>query len=223
MRLKTIVPVLVILALQISCALFSNDKLSTQTVKRIACVGDSITFGSDIKDRQRDSYPSDLQRLLGARYEVRNFGVSGANLIKSGNKPYWQEPAFAAATDFAPDIVIIMLGTNDTKPQNWRYSADFPGDLRALIRHFAVLPSKPKIWLCIPPPVYKSNWGINQKTLDEVIPMIRQVAKEKKLPVIDLFTLLSNHPDYFADGIHPDEQGADYIANAVCRNICSAN
>jgi lysophospholipase L1-like esterase len=50
-----------------------------------------------------------------------------------------------AATTFAPDIVIILLGTNDTKPQNWRYKSDFSGDLRDLIRHFATLPSKPKI------------------------------------------------------------------------------
>jgi acyl-CoA thioesterase I len=77
-----------------------------------------------------------------------------------------------AATTFAPDIVIIFLGTNDTKPQNWRYQADFSGDLQGLVRHFAVLSSKPKIWICIPTPIYKSNRGINQLALDELMPMI---------------------------------------------------
>jgi acyl-CoA thioesterase-1 len=223
MRLKPIVPVLAILVLQVSCAPFSNERAFTRAAKRVACIGDSITFGANIENRRRDSYPSDLQQLFGTRYEVHNFGVSGANLIKKGDKSYWREPAFVEATSFAPDIVIIMLGTNDTKPQNWRYKADFPGDLRTLIEHFEALPSKPKIWLCVPPPVYKGNWGINQKALDELMPMIWQVAKEEKLPVIDLFTPLSNHPDYFADGIHPNEKGANIIAKVVYNRIHFAN
>jgi lysophospholipase L1-like esterase len=223
MRLKAVVPVLAILVLQTSCAPLKNDRVCEPAPLRVACIGDSITFGANIQNRAHDSYPADLQRMLGKRYEVGNFGVSGANLIKRGDKPYWLEPDFGEATAFAPDIVIILLGTNDTKPQNWRHKSDYLGDFRALIKHFASLASKPKIWLCIPVPVYKSNWGINQKALDELMPIIKQVAKKEKLPTIDLFTTLSDHPDFFADGIHPNEKGAECIANAVCKNIYSAN
>ncbi len=86
---------------------------------RIACVGDSITFGATIKNRTQHCYPAELGGLLGKKYEVRNFGVNGATLLKRGDRPYWKLPAFKAATDFAPTIVIIKLGTNDTKPKNW--------------------------------------------------------------------------------------------------------
>jgi lysophospholipase L1-like esterase len=222
MRLKAVVTVLAILVLQTSCAPFFNDRVPAPIPIRVACIGDSITFGANINNHTRDSYPADLQRMLGKHYEVGNFGVSGANLIKKGDKPYWQELEFLAATTFAPDIVIILLGTNDTKPQNWRYKSDYSGDLQALIRHFAALPSKPKIWICIPVPVYKSNWGINQQALDELMPMISWVAKEEKVSVIDLFATLSNHPDFFADGIHPNEKGAECIAGAIRNNIYSA-
>src|SRR4051812_7771397 len=85
---------------------------------KVACVGDSITFGAGIKDRDKNSYPAQLQGLLGSGYEVKNFGVSGATLLKEGDKPYWKEKAFEAAKKFEPNIVIIKLGTNDSKPQN---------------------------------------------------------------------------------------------------------
>ena len=223
MRLRTIIPVLAILVLQVSCGQFKNDRVSEPAPIRVACIGDSITFGANIQNRAHDSYPADLQRMLGKRYEVENFGVSGANLIKKGDKPYWQESEFLVATTFAPDIVIILLGTNDTKPQNWQYKSEFSADFQGLIGHFAALSSKPKIWICIPVPVYKSNWGINQPALDELMPMIRRIAKAEKVPVIDLFAALSNRPDFFADGIHPNEKGAECIADAICKNIYSAN
>ena len=53
-------------------------------VIRVACVGDSITFGSGIKNRDQNSYPAQLGAMLGEKYEVRNFGVGGATLLKNG-------------------------------------------------------------------------------------------------------------------------------------------
>ena len=140
---------------------------------RVACIGDSITFGAGIRDRAKNSYPAVLGRLLGDGYDVRNFGVSGATLLKKGDKPYWKLKAFQQASDFQPNVVIIKLGTNDSKPQNWRHKADFDGDLRALADHFTALPSKPTVWLCLPVPVYQTRWGINEKTVKgEISPII---------------------------------------------------
>jgi hypothetical protein len=95
---------------------------------RVACVGDSITFGAGIKDRKNDNYPVVLGRSLGEMFEVRNFGVSGATLLKAGDFSYWKTPAFKAATNFDPHVVVIKLGTNDTKPQNWKHAVQYAAD-----------------------------------------------------------------------------------------------
>lgn len=183
---------------------------------RVACVGDSITFGAGVEDRIANNYPRVLGKLLGERYQVSNFGVNGATLLKKGDKPYWKLPAFKNVTDFQPHLVIIKLGTNDSKPQNWKYRGEYANDLGALIDHFQDLPSKPKIWLCKPAPVARTRWGINEKTVKgEVIPLIESVAKEKKLPIIDLFLALDDHRDLLPDGVHPNAAGAKIIAGTV--------
>jgi len=183
---------------------------------RVACVGDSITYGASIKDRENNNYPVVLGRSLGEKFEVRNFGVSGATLLKKGDFSYWDRPAFKAATQFNPHVVVIKLGTNDTKPQNWKHAADYAVDYEAMIDHFAALPAKPKIWLCSPAPVYQTRWGISEKSVvEEVIPKVRALAKRKGLPLIDLYTALSGKPEMFPDKIHPNAAGARVMAGAV--------
>jgi len=183
---------------------------------RVACVGDSITFGAGVENQPSNNYPVVLGRLLGSQYVTKNFGVSGATLLKKGDQPYWKEPAFKAVGQYEPDVVVIKLGTNDSKPQNWKYGADFEIDLLAMIDHFQALPSKPKIWLCLPVPVYEDKWGINEKIVKgEIIPKISQVAAEKHLPVINLYAALSNQPDLFPDQIHPNAAGARVMARTV--------
>jgi acyl-CoA thioesterase-1 len=183
---------------------------------RVACIGDSITYGSGIENRETNSYPAVLEQRLGPKFQVRNFGVSGATLLKKGDKPYANLPEFAAASDFVPQVVIIQLGSNDTKPENWRFGNEFAADLRALVEHFQRLPSKPQVWLCLPVPVYETRWGINEATLsDEVIPAILKVAQDKRLPIIDLHAGLSNRPELFPDKVHPNAAGAALMAKTI--------
>ena len=66
-----------------------------------------------------------MHRLLGPGYEARNYGVSGRTLLKKGDFPYWNENAYRQSREWNPDIVVIQLGTNDSKPQNWRHSTNF--------------------------------------------------------------------------------------------------
>ena len=154
-----------------------------------------------------------LGRLLGKEFTVRNFGVNGATLLKKGDLPYWKLKAFKDATAFGPNIVIIKLGTNDTKPQNWNQAGtEYEADLRALIAHFQKQPANPAIYLCLPVPVYQDRWGINEKT---VTPVIKKVAKDNKLPVIDLYKALSQKPEMFPDKIHPNAAGAKLMAETI--------
>ncbi|OQW96503.1 MAG: hypothetical protein BWK77_04460 [Verrucomicrobia bacterium A1] len=187
---------------------------------RVACVGDSITYGSGLERRDRESYPAVLARLLGAAFEVRNFGVSGATLLRRGDLPYGDLPEFGAATAFDPHIVILMLGTNDTKGQNWRHRAEFAGDLAALIDHFAALPSRPRVWVCLPPPLFGLLRAHGNSVLDGgVIPLTARIAREKDVPVIDVNAALAGRGDCFPDGVHPDAAGSAAIAEAVFRAV----
>jgi lysophospholipase L1-like esterase len=182
---------------------------------KVACVGDSITFGSRVEEREKNAYPVVLGRLLGDGYDVRNFGVSGATLLRKGDKPWWKEKAFAAATEFQPQLVVIKLGTNDTKPQNWKSKADFEADLKALADHFRGLPSKPQVWVCLPAAVLKDNFGINAVAMAEQLPMIKKVAEAEKLPTIDLQSGVAAAELFDKDGIHPNAAGAKKIAELV--------
>jgi lysophospholipase L1-like esterase len=196
-----------------------NPAAFSRTI-RVACVGDSITYGAGIQGRETNSYPAVLARMLGPKFEVRNFGRSGATLLQSGDLPYWTTEQFRAATDYAPDLVIIKLGTNDSKPQNWAHRDQFAADARALIAHFRALPSHPWVYVCLPVPVYQDRWGINEKTVaGEIIPAIRQVAGELRVPLIDLHAAMSNRPENFPDGVHPDHVGAAHLAQAVYYEI----
>ncbi|MHC4567011.1 MAG: GDSL-type esterase/lipase family protein [Planctomycetota bacterium] len=183
---------------------------------RVACVGDSITFGSGIKFRSRDSYPAQLGRMLGEKWKVRNFGVSGATMLKNGDKPYWKQQALADALAYNPHVVIIKLGTNDTKPQNWKFKSEFVSDYVDMIKLFAELPGEPRIWICEPVPAYPERWGISDARIrDEVIPLTARVGRKLDVPVIDLYEPLSGKPELFPDLIHPNAEGAYHIARAV--------
>lgn len=183
---------------------------------KVACVGNSITFGSNIENRQQNSYPAQLDSILGPGWEVRNFGVSGATLLRHGDKPYWKQQQFADAKRFAPDIVVIKLGTNDTKPQNWEFSDEFITDYAALIDTFKDLPSHPVVFICLPAPAYGNKWGIRDSVIKAgVLPMVRVVATANNVQLIDLNTPLSNHPEWFPDLIHPNAAGAGQMAELI--------
>ncbi len=189
--------------------------------RTIACIGNSITFGDGIADRERYSYPAQLQRLLGTHWRVQNFGSSGRTLLKHGDYPYWNEPEFHAAKSLLPDVVIIKLGTNDTKPQNWKYKSEFAGDYEALIREFRSLDSHPKIYLCTPVPAFPGDWGISDSIIrTEMIPLLRDISQRTHCPLIDLYTPLKPHPELFPDKVHPNGDGAALMAREIYSALC---
>ncbi len=189
---------------------------SVKAPKRVACVGDSITFGAAIKDRAKNCYPAQLGRMLGEGWDVRNFGVNGATLLKKGDKPYWKQKAFGQAHAFEPQFVVIKLGTNDSKPQNWKHKGDYVADYVDLIESFRKLKSKPEVFICYPVPAYPGRWGITDKVMkEEVMPRVDMVAKKSGCKVIDLYSALSDKKEMFPDRVHPNAEGATLIAKKI--------
>jgi lysophospholipase L1-like esterase len=186
----------------------------------VACVGDSITAG--VGAARGWAYPSQLQRMLGPTdYTVRNFGVSGATLLRHGDKPYDLKPAFKAALDFKPAIVILMLGTNDTKPQNWGpHQAEFETDYRWLIAQLQASNPAQKLFVCRPCWVAGAGkYGINEPVLEKELPIIDQIAASLHLDEIDMHGALEGHPEDFVDTVHPNNAGAALMAKAAYKAI----
>ncbi len=187
---------------------------------KVACVGNSITYGFGIKYRDSLSYPAQLQRMMGDKFDVRNFGVSGRTLLKKGDHPYWEEKAFVQVQKWDPNIIILMLGTNDTKPWNWKYGDEFATDYKELLEVLKNLPSHPQIWAALPVPVFKKNkYQIRDSIIKIEIPVIRRVARKEQVHILNLNKALRPYGKDFFDGVHPDKAGAYHLARAVYRKI----
>ncbi len=194
--------------------------MTAQEKIKVACVGNSITYGHGIKNRDHDAYPAVLGRLLGNEYEVKNFGISARTLMNSGDNPYMKEQIYRDALAYEPDIVTIKLGTNDSKPFNWKNNADFKNDFAELVNSFRQLPSHPKIFICLPIPGDNVGWGINDSTIVAgIIPAIKKMSRKMKLPVIDLHTAFKPYLNLLPDGVHPNVDGSAIIAYEISKAI----
>lgn len=200
-------------------ALFVTFCTIAQSPVKIAFVGNSITQGPG-RDNP-DSYPLQVGALLGDAYEVKNFGVSGRTLLKKGDYPYWNEPQFQEAKDFQPDVVVIKLGTNDSKPQNWAHKADFVKDYLDLIAEFrAHMPADGKVYIVIPVPVTRENFGITPHVMNnEQRLMLLEIIQKSGAEVIDLYTPLQDKAELLPDGVHPNKEGLGIMAAVVARSI----
>jgi lysophospholipase L1-like esterase len=185
---------------------------------RVACVGDSITAGMGVS--KGNDYLSQLGRMLGTNWVVKNFGVSGTTLLNHGDHPYQKTSAFVHALAFSPDVVIIKLGTNDTKPQNWKFKDEFIADYEGLIAQFAKLPSRPRLFICYPAFVPGAgNFGINETGVVEQLPMLDQIATDEKAGLIDIHGALKPHPELIPDRVHPNTAGANILAKTVFKAL----
>jgi lysophospholipase L1-like esterase len=192
------------------------DEPTSRPVTKLACVGDSITFGAGIQDRGHNSYPAQLGRMLGEAYNVRNFGVSGTTLLKHGDRPYDKSNRYQPALDFAADEVVVMLGTNDSKPQNVKYAEEFVADYKDLIEQFRKANPAARIYVCLPVPAFPGAFGITEEEMaKEIRPRVKQVATDTGATLIDLYTPLLDKKAYFPDTIHPNAGGAGLMAAAV--------
>ena len=188
---------------------------------KVACVGDSITAGSGITNGR--TYPVQLGQFLGSGYYVQNFGNSGKTLLEApDNACYLNTDTFTNSKNFSPDIVIIMLGTNDSKTGNWIVGVkeDFISDYVKLINIYKNLPSNPRVYINTCTCAYDGNFGIQDSVVSgEMKGLIYQVGELTDCPVIDVNTATQNMKELFPDNIHPNSEGAGVIAQFVANHI----
>ena len=186
---------------------------------KVACVGNSITYGYLLENRTQDAYPSVLQRALGKAYLVGNFGKSGATLLNKGHRPYTQQDEYKQALAFAADIVAIHLGINDTDPRNWpNYRDNFVSDYLQLIASFKEVNPQARILLAQMSPISHRHPRFESGTRDwhaEIQEAIRMVARESQAQLIDFHTPLYPYPQLLPDGLHPNAEGAALLAKVV--------
>jgi len=184
-----------------------------QSPIKVVCIGNSITEGWGLTNPLTEAYPVQLANLLGSTYEVLNCGVSARTMLKHGDVPYWNEAKYTQAKNYNPDIVIISLGTNDSKPQNWEYKKEYYNDYATMIGEFRKNGKNPQIFVCIPPPAFIDNYGIRDYIIrDEMQPLIDSLCTTLRTSKIDFFHGLLTTGNTFADGIHPNKDGALVMA-----------
>ena len=182
---------------------------------RVACIGDSITYGDQLADRDSQSYPAVLQRLAAGRFVAGNFGVNATTALQGTGRAWTDTSACREALAFAPDLAVVMLGINDLAfPDSY---ARYPADLRALVARLQALPSAPRVFLCTLTPIApaESQAYANQLIRDTFNPAIRAAAAASGATVIDIASAFPNRIDLLPDGLHPSPAGAEILARTI--------
>ncbi len=198
--------------------IYSVALLGQDRTLRVACIGNSITIGSG----GPTAYPQQLGQRLGSHFNVRNFGVSGTTLLKHGDFPYWNEGAFLQAQDFDAHIIIISLGTNDSKPQNRIFLNEYFNDYMEFISVLRKNGRDPQIFVCNPCPVFGAEGasGINGNVVrDQIYPLVDSVRTAARGFAIDWYHAMLSHEDLFPDGIHPNATGYAMMADTAAAAI----
>ena len=214
--------VFIVLIFCSGCAQLNVNPSASRSPIKIAIIGDSITYGSGVVHRVQNNYPTQLQRLLGKEYKVKNFGVPGATLLKKGNNPYSQTRQYKDALQFAPDLVYIKLGTNDSKGQNRDWIDDhYESDYKALIQSFQQQNKNTRIVLLLPLPSFSDDKSAIYDPVikNKIIPVIQKVAFDTQAEVIDLYQLFAGKGQMFPDKIHPTSIGTTIIARRLFKNV----
>ena len=191
---------------------------------KVACVGDSITYGHGVKNRGTRSYPAQLRVMLGEDYVVRNYGRSGSSVQRDAKRSYWDAPQFKAVLKWQPDIIVIKLGTNDACQDNgnWKGKEAFKKAYEELLAVFRELPSKPKLYLCTPAPSFPGNPGRREVVMEPiVVPTIKEIANEQNLEVIDIYSAMKGKANLFPDKLHPNAGGLKLLASEVFKVMTS--
>ena len=195
---------------------------------RVACVGDSITYGHSVSGWKQNNYPAVLQEILGDKYHVANFGVSGACVNKNGNKPYIKRNVYEESIKYDADILVLMLGSNDSKPGNWVDTETFLEQYRELLDTYLDREKVPEVYIGICAKCYYEDgitsglarYNIQPHIVDEIAAALKDTYEKENVVLIDIHSLTDMHPEWFEkDGVHPNAEGAKAIAKEVAMMI----
>ncbi len=195
---------------------------------KVACVGDSVTYGHSVSSWSKNNYPAVLSRLIGENYHVCNFGVSGSTVQDSGDQPYTKTKAYTESLAYEADILVFMMGSNDSKPENWQSKEKFTEAYNQLLDTYLQKEKKPTVYLCTVPVAYfpdgvsegLTNYDIQPLIVETVADIVKEIAEERDLPIIDINSLTENRRDLFGrDNVHPNNEGAKAIAEEVFKAI----
>lgn len=209
---------------------FSGKPLETEPAEadqiKVACIGDSITYGYGIFDWTQNNYPMILQDLLGEDYHVQNFGVNGGCVQSDTDHPYNNYNIFSDTKSYGADIVVFMMGSNDSKPENWHGEEAFKTALYELLSNYG----NSRIVLCTPAACFPTEvhstigYDLQSGIISEIARIIREVAAERNYPLVDIHALTLENPQWFdIDGVHPNNDGAAAIASAVYEAVSQIN
>ncbi len=187
---------------------------------KVACAGDSTTYGHGISNWPKNNYPTVLQNLLGEGYHINNYGVSSFAVQEDADRSYRTLAHYQESLGYDADYVVFMMGSNDSKPENWKGADAFQEDLLSLLDSYG----DSEIILCTLPAAFflegqtegVTNHDIQPLVVEEIAQITREVADERGYTLIDIHTLTAQHPEWFAkDGVHPSNEGAAAIAREV--------
>ena len=212
--------------------LYTNSEPKAGQIK-VACVGDSITYGHSVSGWSKNQYPAVLQELLGDSYHVANFGVSGACVNKKGNKPYISRTVYEESIKYDADILVLMLGSNDSKPKNWIDMETFLEQYSELLDTYLKEDNSPKVYIGICAKAYyadgntkgKARYNIRPEIVDQIAAALKQEYEKEDVVIVDIHNLTAGHPEWFEkDGVHPNKDGAkaiaDEFADAILKTFC---
>lgn len=210
---------------------FTNIRHNTDAKEgqiKVACVGDSVTYGHGIKNWPKNNYPALLGGMLGEKYNVGQFGESGLTVHPDGDQPYPQSEVHSLSVAYEADILVFMLGSNDSKPGNWKGADEFKEKYLSLLDSYLQSEKQPHVYLCTPATAYfpkgvtegLTNYDIQPAVIEEIVEIVLEVASERGYEIIDINTLTENRRDLFGiDNVHPNNEGAKAIATAVYEAI----
>ena len=195
---------------------------------KVALVGDSVTYGHSIKNWPKNNYPALLSENLGDKYCVKSYGVSGSTVQPDGDQPYNKTKAYTWSHEYEADIIVLMLGSNDSKPENWKGAEKFREEYQKLLDSYKQAENEPTILICTPPTAYYpegvteglSNYDIQPAIIEDIAEIVKDIAKENNCMLINVNDLTDDRRDLFGnDNVHPNNKGAQAIASIVYKFI----
>lgn len=214
----------------------SSSAVKSQEYKvRMAMIGNSITYGALLTDPSTECYPARLSILLseihGDTCDVQNYGVSGRTMMRSAENPIWTESSFETAIKSVPDICLIMLGTNDSKPYRWEaWGDEFLDDYMAMIDTFLFRNPYTEFIVCYPPPIWEGhpygttfdNSHNDSVLINCIIPVIDTVVTRTGALLVDFHTPFLDSVDLFPDKLHPGAEASKMMAEILFADIMEA-